>query len=486
MRPSSRSAHSFALMLAACAVFAASPIGAGVTVSQSVPARPQAEREAVARAVFDALASGDAARFEAVAQARFDAAALARRTPADRAAMVTRLREDFGAMTIDRVRAAEDEAVTFFIKGATGLQGRLEIALTAAPPFKVTSLAVEVGESDDTPSVAPPPISGNMSTSDLTAALDAYLAARAADGTFAGVVALSKDGVTVFERGYGLADRERQTPAGPTIAYNVASIGKAFTKVAIGQLVSQGKLALTDTLGKVLPDYPNPAARRATIAQLLTHQAGIANFFGPAFDAAPKTRFASNADYFAFVAPQPLRFEPGTKREYCNGCYVVLGAIVARVSGSTYEDYISRHVFAPAGMAHTGYFRADQPGRALAQGYSRQLGGTDSALRNARDAHGVAGSAAGGAYSTAADLLAFDKAVREGRLLDATMTAWFLDGDVPAPGARAGGDVGFAGGAPGTNALLETDQRWAVAVVSNLDPPTAADLGLAIKRRLSR
>ncbi len=119
----------------------------------------------------------------------------------------------------------------------------------------------------------------------------------------------------------------------------------------------------------------------------------------------------------------------------------------------------------------------------VAQQYSRELG---PGLRNAREAHGVAGSAAGGALATAADLLAFDEALRSGTLLDPKMTAWFLGGEAPAPGARAAGAIGIAGGAPGTNALLETDETWAVAVVGNLDPPASVGLGQAIKERLSR
>jgi CubicO group peptidase (beta-lactamase class C family) len=437
--------------------------------------------------VFDALAAGDPARFERMAQESFDSALLARRTPNERRATLERLHREFGTLTLERIQSVGPDTLALFIKGATGLPGRLDLTLTQAPPFKVTRMAIEVGgppEASEAPE-GPPPINAGMSPADLTMALDAYLAAKATDGTFSGVVAIAKDGVTVFERAYGLADRERGVKVTPTTAFNLASIGKAFTKTAIGQLVSQGKLALTDTIGKVLPDYPNPAARRATIEQLLTHEAGIANFFGPAFDAAPKTRFASNADYYAFVAPQPLLFEPGTKREYCNGCYVVLGQIIERVSGMKYEDYVARHVFAPAGMTHAGFFRADASTPTLAQGYSRQMPGTDGKLSNAREAHGVAGSGAGGADATAADLLAFDTAMRGGRLLDAKMTAWFFESDVPAPGARAGGDIGIAGGAPGANTLLESDAHWAVAVVGNLDPPASVDVGLAIKRQLS-
>jgi CubicO group peptidase (beta-lactamase class C family) len=352
------------------------------------------------------------------------------------------------------------------------------------------ALAIEVGEQGNGPGgpagPPPPPVTASMTPAELTNALDAYLAEFASNGRFAGVVAVAKNGATVFERAYGLADRERKTPVTAATRFNLASIGKAFTKTAIGQLVTQGKVALTDTIGKLLPDYPNQKALGATVDQLLNHQAGVADFFGPAFDAAPKTQFASNADYFRFVAPQPLLFAPGSQRQYCNGCYVVLGQIIERVSGLGYEDYIATHVFTPARMTGAGFFRADRLPAAVALGYSTQLPGRAGSLQNARDAHGVAGSAAGGSYATAADLLAFDKAIREGRLLDAKMTAWFLETDSASPGTRARGGIGIAGGAPGANTLLESDEGWAVAVVGNLDPPASVGLGLAIKRQLAR
>jgi CubicO group peptidase (beta-lactamase class C family) len=325
-----------------------------------------------------------------------------------------------------------------------------------------------------------------MAPEELGKALDGYLAGRASDGAFAGVVAIAKDGRTVFEKAYGLADREQRTPATAATRYNVASVGKAFTKTAVGQLIAQGRLALTDTIGKWLPDFPNAKAKAATIDQLLNHQAGIADFFGPAFDAAPKASFASNADYYRFVSTQPLTFDPGTGRQYCNGCYVVLGEIVAKASGQRYEDYVGEHVFKPAGMTGAGFFRSDRPPAATAQNYSRELPSSKGELRNARDAHGVTGSAAGGCYATAADLIAFDNAVRAGKLLDAKMTAWFLEAAPSPAGALARGGIGIAGGAPGTNALLETDEHWAVAVVGNLDPPASVGIGLAIKRQLSR
>lgn len=448
---------------------------------------------AVARAFFDALASGNAERFEAMATERFSPDLLARRSAADRQQLLARITADFGALTLVGMRRTSDEGVTLVVRGASGLEGRFELTLEAAPPHRITTFGVEVGDQEaGPPPPPPPPITGSMTPADLDKSLDAYLTARAAAGDFAGVVAIAKSGRTIFERAYGLADRDVATPVTPATRFNIASIGKAFTKVAIGQLVAAGRLSLTDTIGALLPDYPNARARPATVDQLLNHQAGIANFFGPAFDATPKDQFVSNAAYFAFVAPMPLTFDPGAGRQYCNGCYVVLGEIIARVSGQPYEAYIAEHVFKPAGMTGAGFFRSDRPPANVAQGYTRQQRGGPSgpgapgALRNARDAHGVAGSAGGGSYATAADLLAFDAALRDGRLLDAKMTAWFFEAESPAPGTRARGGIGIAGGAPGANAVLEADEAWAVAVVGNLDPPAASGVGLAIKRQFGR
>ena len=137
-------------------------------------------------------------------------------------------------------------------------------------------------------------------------------------------------------------------------------------------------------------------------------------------------------------------------------------------------------------MTGAGFFRSDRLPAGVAQQYSKQLPSSPGTLQNARDAHGVTGSAAGGAYASAADLLAFDDAMRTGTLLDAKMTAWFIGGEPASAGTRARGGIGIAGGAPGTNALLETDERWAVAVVGNLDPPASVGVGQAIKRQLSR
>jgi D-alanyl-D-alanine carboxypeptidase len=336
-----------------------------------------------------------------------------------------------------------------------------------------------IGGPGSGPPLPPPPIAGSMPPAELSAALDDYIAKLASSGDFAGVVLVAKDGVTIFEKGYGLADRERKIPNTPDVRFNVASIGKAMTRAAIAQLAGQGKLALTDTIGMRLPDYPNADAKAATIDQLLTHAVGIVDIFDPRFASRTDAGPTSNAHYFRMVAPEPLLFAPGADTQYCNGCYIVLGEIVAKVSGMPYEQYVTERIFRPAGMTGAGFLSYGEPKVAL--GYERE--GDQLVHRTAED--GRRGSAAGGVFMRAADLLAFDTAIRDGRLLNPKMTAWYLR-LTEEPKGRASGRNAIAGGTGGANAVMDATAAWGVFVVSNLDPPAANRLAPAIVGALNK
>jgi CubicO group peptidase (beta-lactamase class C family) len=321
-----------------------------------------------------------------------------------------------------------------------------------------------------------------MSKEDLSKALDAYLSTFGTDGTLSGVVLVAKDGKPVFEKAYGLADRSNNVPNTLATRFSLGSINKAFTQTAIAQLVAAGKLSYTDTLGALIPDYPQEQTRTATIEQLLRHTAGIADFFGEEFVKTPKDRFRSNADYYRFVSSKPPLFAPGARNQYCNGCYITLGAIIERVSSMPYERYIAEHVFKPAGMS-AAFPQADAIEPNIAQGYTRR--GADGQVRSSIFMRGAAGSAAGGAYATAGDLIAFDNALRERRLLDEKGLARIFS-SASGNSGRVMGNFGIAGGAPGTNAVLESDGVWTVVVLTNFDPPTGESLGLAIQKALAR
>ena len=166
---------------------------------------------------------------------------------------------------------------------------------------------------------------------------------------------------------------------------------------------------------------------------------------------------------------------------------------MAKASGRDYHDYVRESVYARAGMADTDSYEADVPVPNLAEGYTRSWDGedrTDGPRRRNIYTRPARGSAAGGGYSTAPDLLRFATALQADRLLSPPFTEWFVTGAEPVPGPVPGdrkrGAFGFAGGAPGINALLEIDRKTGLVVVvlANDDPPAATSLGKEIRRLL--
>jgi CubicO group peptidase (beta-lactamase class C family) len=294
----------------------------------------------------------------------------------------------------------------------------------------------------------------------------------AQSGQFSGVVLVARNGVPWFERAYGMADREAGRANDLETAFNLGSINKFFTQIAIRQLQAAGKLDIDSSLARAWPDYPNPEiARTVTIRQILDHRSGIqGNIF-----AAPagKTRHdvRTLADYFALIKNEPLEFEPGSRQQYSNAGYIVLGLLIERLSGENYYDYVRRHIFEPAGMTRTASWFVDSlpPNTALGYTHGGEAAPPDAPISRNSDFLPGRGSSAGGGYSTAHDLLRLLNAMREHTIAAA-----------PEPGM-----VGIAGGAPGLNAAMEGDlQGYDVIVLANLDPPAAGRVSRAIRTAL--
>ncbi len=306
----------------------------------------------------------------------------------------------------------------------------------------------------------------------LVAKLAATLDSLTAAGQFSGAVALDRAGERVFDRAYGVADRATKRQNTLQAEFNIGSINKVFTAIAIRQLAAAGKLDLDSSLGHYWPEYPNPTARRATIRQLLDHQAGLGGNIFDAPSGGARHDVTHNRDYLQLFVNEPQAFEPGTSRRYCNACYVVLGILIEKLSGEDYYEYVERHIYAPAGMTHTAWYMADSLPPNAAIGYTR--GEDEDAPPGAPLAPNTAmlpgrGSAAGGGYSTVGDLLLFLDALRAGKIPSG-----------PAPG------IGIAGGAPGLNAALEGELPggYNVAVASNLDPPAAERIAELVRNWL--
>jgi D-alanyl-D-alanine carboxypeptidase len=311
----------------------------------------------------------------------------------------------------------------------------------------------------------PPGVQSNrpspISEAELVRRISGSVDSLAKAGEFSGVAVLAKNGVPVFQRAYGMADRERSIANNLETAFNVGSINKVFTQIAILQLTAAGKINLDSTLAVYWPEYPNKAvARKITIRQLMRHTSGIG---GNIFDApvgGTRNDVRTLKDYLALFVNEPPQFEAGTSNAYSNAGYVVLGLLIERLSGQDYYTYVRDHILEPAGMTRTGSFFVDSlpPNTAIGYTTGRENSPPGTPLHpNTQELPGR-GSSAGGGYSTAQDLLKFLKALREHRIPN---------------GLPAG--LGIAGGSGGINGVVEGSLPggYDLVVLTNLDPPAA-------------
>lgn len=323
-----------------------------------------------------------------------------------------------------------------------------------------------------------------------------WLDARGA--SFSGAVLIARGDAVQIARAYGLADRASGLRNTPETRFNLGSINKTFTAVAVAQLIQQGRLSLDDPLAKFMPDYPNhDAAAKITIQQLVTHRSGIAPFMRADFGDA-----TSVAAMAMVVGSAPQSFEPGARQEYSNGGYVVLGRVVEIASGQSYATYVLDHIYRPAGMTHSGFATNGDRDPTIAKGYFATDAQGHPVMGGQSGTFGFnpvePGNPAGGGYSTVADLFKFSRAMHGGRLLDQRMTEYVLNGSFS---GQSGPKFGFAlreqmggarrfigngGGAPGVNAEFRFEPAGddTVVVLANSSPPAATQLMSDILERL--
>ena len=261
-------------------------------------------------------------------------------------------------------------------------------------------------------------------------ALGEYLTAAAAYGYSGVVLVADRDGV-ILERGYGFADRAQRQRNDPSIAFDLGSLSKMFTAAAILTLVYNGSLRLTDSLAHIFPDTPVDK-RAITVAQLIAHTSGLRLPYGAR---AVLTRDEPRQR----IMRAPLRFAHGSRTEYSNAGYVILAAIVQQVSGESFTAYVTRRLFAKAGMTRTG-FRGALPATldgAVAHGYD-ELGELVDPAR--WDAGNTAWLGAEGAVSTASDLRRWFDELRGGRIMPLERAQTLL---TPLEPDSAGGGYAF-------------------------------------------
>ena len=308
--------------------------------------------------------------------------------------------------------AGEAEAVVQ--SALTGEWLEMTVAVEPEPPHRVT--AARFRSLDNPPGDAPRPAA--RSEAEAVRALRAYMARLAQAEYFSGVVLLAREDSVLFHAAYGDASREYGAANRPSTRFNLASMNKMFTAVAVLQLVEGGRLSVADSVVAYLPGIlPPDAGRRVRIEHLLSHTGGVGPNYQRRWGAADPTRIDGVEAWLSFAEDDTLAFEPGTRYAYSNAGYAILGAIVEQVSGQDYYDYLREHVLEPAGMDRTGFFRADAVVPDRATGYRKTFTLDGTTFQNTTTWNPIRGGPAGGGYSTAADLLGFVRALRGGTLL---------------------------------------------------------------------
>lgn len=441
-------------LLALAALFA--PLPALCAEAEPSPAR------AALATYLEAFNSGDAERLE---QFR-------RRYGYDRdVAAVQELREFTGGFDLLGVERETPTSLVARVRWRDG-EMREELRTLTIGPGPTPSLTI-MGERQ--------PVA-RLGRAAALAGLEARVRQLTAAGRFSGTLLIARRGRVLFQHAYGEADRARHVRMRLDTRIRTASLAKMFTAVAALQLVARGRISLDGTVGDYLPDYPNrEIAAKVTIRQLLTHRGGTGDVETIDVDwNGDQARFRTLADYVAAYGARAPGFEPGTRIEYSNYGFILLGRILEVVTGRDYDAVIEENVFRPAGMTRSGFApeTVSVPGRAIP--YTRREGRWVDILSR----YPWRGLPAGGAYTTAGDLFRFAAALQSHRLLPPDLLrqattpqngeGWYGFGFVTAGEGRER-RFGHGGDFPGSNAwfFIHPETGWVTIALSNLDPPAA-------------
>ena len=453
-----------------------------VPVYQAQTELPNTPAVTQAKAWLEAFNAGDADKYKEFLRNSFP-------TRLQRADPDMGFREMTGGFELKKVEEATPTKMVALVQERMSDQfARLTVEVEAAEPHRMTRLGLNAIPRP--PDFALP----HLSEGELITALRKKLDEDVATGRFSGAALVARNGKAVFAQAYGLADRENKTPNTLKTRFRLGSMNKMFTAVATLQLVQNGKLDLKAPLGKYLTDYPNKdVASKVTIEHLLTHMGGTGDIFGPEFDKR-RLELKTLGDYVTLYGQRALEYEPGSRWQYSNYGFLLLGVLIEKVSGQSYYDYVRDHIFKPAGMTASASEPEEQKVSDRSVGYTRS-GARD--WRPNTDTLPFRGTSAGGGYSTVEDLLRFATALQTHKLLNAQHTEMLTTGKVDAGrgkyaygfqdsvinGTRC---FGHGGGAPGMNGVLQIcpGPGYVIAVLANMDPPAASRVGDFVTNRL--
>jgi CubicO group peptidase (beta-lactamase class C family) len=454
------------------------------------------------RRFLTASARGDERELRAFFGSTFVDAALRERTAEDRFLAAVFFAHTYGpGYEVVRVSKSDETSINVLARAnLTELWIAIIAVVEPTPPYRFVTLEVR-------PHAIPAFAFGTRALPDaqVRSRVTAYLQRLAKADLISGTVLVAHNGRSILRQSYGVANKTFNIPNQIDTKFNLASLGKMFTAVAIAQLVEAGKLSYDDPIGKLLPEYPNQEfARSATVRMLLLHRSGLGSFWNNEQYARTKDTLRTVPSYMALFMNEALTSVPGEKFQYSNSGFVILGAIIERLSGETFYDYVGAHIFRPARMPNSAYFERDQIVPNVATGYTfRSFSGGISRQQHTNESSLPArGSPAGGAYSTVDDLGHFAEALRRHRLLGAEAVAGMLKGqeEDARPGVMHA--YGFFdetvnsrhiisqnGGFPGANTVIDLytqeELGYTVIVLSNYDGPGAIAVSTKLRELLA-
>ena len=371
--------------------------------------------------------------------------------------------------------ASPNQVTALFKNKLTGRWMSLQARVEPDAPHRIAGLGMR----------APNPRVGAPSTKkrsddEIRDELQTLMKKLADADVFSGTVLLARDGVPIFQGAYGMANKDFNVPNQIDTKFNLGSMNKMFTAVAVAQLVERGKLSFDDPLSKFLPDFLDPAsAEKIKVKHLLTHTAGLGGFFSKAWQESSRALYRTVDDQMKrAAADERLLFEPGTRHQYSNTGMLVAGKVIEIASGQDYYDYVRENIYAPAGMLNSDCYELDKVNSNLAVGYQKHYDENGISFRNNIFEHAFRGGPQGGGYSTVEDLLKFDIALRSNKLVSAESVKLLLSGKPELRSPRYGYGfsiddqqkiAGHGGGFIGINSNLDMflGSDWTAVVMSN-------------------
>ncbi|MDH3243949.1 MAG: beta-lactamase family protein [Saprospiraceae bacterium] len=345
------------------------------------------------------------------------------------------------------------------------------------------------------PARAPQDITmSSLSKDQMISELRTMVEKACSSDVFSGAVLVAQGDEVLFEKACGEASKRFNVTNKIDTKFNLGSMNKMFTGVAIIQLVEAGNLSLDQTIDQFLDEtwLAKDVSAKITVEHLLTHRSGLGSYFNDTYWKSSRLLFRELDDYKPLIKDEKPAFTPGSQWQYSNTGMFLLGVIIEKVSGENYFDYMRKHLYQPAGMQNTDCYDMDKPVPNLAIGYIPE---SDGHWRNNIYDHVVRGGPAGGGFSTVRDLHRFARALQNGVLLSKESTAMLWTdhhGDGYGFGFGLedhpiGKVVGHSGGFPGLNSKLDIflDNGYVVAVMANYSgaaSPVARGILELIKR----